>query len=402
MTNDGISNVYGYDPYNKLIWAAVSGTPTCGSSGKCITYDAFGRMVEKSSGSGWTEIWYTQVSGSQVYMLGTTASYAYWPSPGRGTFVASGTNMFMHQDWLGNDRVVSSVTGHTVTADRAYAPYGQQYNAYGSTNPIYGIFAGLTGDFDSGVLFDTPNRELAQYQGRWLTPDPAGAGWNQYAYVTNPLSFTDPLGLFCLVGHCDGDDPPTPPAPPPDPCIFADCGGPGQPPNQPPNPPNPPGTPKPGKNTCAGPNPPVPCVNAANNGTPQTPCSSAGNAPSPGQYQAMGYVAQASWLFGPGVGGLSNAGALAMFKRGLPLDAQVIYGGSPAYANYTYGVFMSSAGYSLDFALWGANAYGAQSSSYTFSPTNPPDPNYPAIPASNVANITAGFNAQQTGTLCHK
>lgn len=38
---------------------------------------------------------------------------------------------------------------------------------------------------------------MAQSQGRWLTPDPAGAGWNQYAYPTNPNSATDPSGLYC-------------------------------------------------------------------------------------------------------------------------------------------------------------------------------------------------------------
>jgi hypothetical protein len=144
--------------------------------------------------------------------------------------------------------------------------------------------------------------------------------------------------------------------------------------------------------------PSVRCTVAANNGQPPTPCSSAANAPSPQQYQAMGYVAQASWLFGPGVGGLSNAGALAMFKRGLPLDAQVIYGGSQAYANYSYGVFMSAAGYPLNFALWGANAYASSQSSY---PQNTPmDPNYPSTPSANVTNITNGYNAQKTGTLC--
>jgi RHS repeat-associated protein len=195
MTNDGGMNVYGYNLFDKLAWAAVSGTPTCGTSGKCITYDAFGRMVEKSNGGAWSEIWYTQVPGSQITMSGTTASYGYWPSPGRGTFVAGGSNVFLHQDWLGNDRIVSSVSAHTVAADRAYAPYGEQYNTFGSTNPIYGMFAGITGDFDSGILFDTPNRELAQYQGRWISPDPAGSGWNQYAYPTNPNSMTDPLGL---------------------------------------------------------------------------------------------------------------------------------------------------------------------------------------------------------------
>jgi RHS repeat-associated protein len=124
-----------------------------------------------------------------------TAKYAYWPSPGRGTFVAAGTNMFLHQDWLGNGRIASAVSGHTVTADRAYAPYGELYNTFGSTNTNNNMFAGNTGDFDPGILFDTPNRELAQYQGRWLSPDPAAAGWNLYAYSTNPNSQVDTSGL---------------------------------------------------------------------------------------------------------------------------------------------------------------------------------------------------------------
>jgi hypothetical protein len=36
--------------------------------------------------------------------------------------------------------------------------------------------------------------------GRWLSPDPAGVGWNQYAYTTNPNSFIDPIGL--AAGGC--------------------------------------------------------------------------------------------------------------------------------------------------------------------------------------------------------
>jgi len=195
MTNDGGSNVYGWNEFSKMKWTAASGTPTCGTSGKCITYDAFGRMVETSNGSTWKELWYTQVLGSVVSMSGTTENYAYWPSPGRGTFVDSGSKSFLHQDWLGNDRIASSPANHNVSADRAYAPYGEQYNTFGSTNPINGIFAGITGDYDSGILFDAPNRELAQYQGRWLSPDPAGSGWNEYAYSTNPNTFRDPSGL---------------------------------------------------------------------------------------------------------------------------------------------------------------------------------------------------------------
>ena len=200
MTNDGGSNVYGWNEFNQIKWTATSGTPTCGTNGKCVTYDALGRMVETSSGSTWTELWYTQVPGSRISMKGATESYAYWPSPGRGTYVDSppSNSIFLHQDWLGNDRVASAIGSHSVTADRAYAPYGEQYNTFGSSNPTYGIFAGISGDFDSGVLFDTPNRELAQSQGRWISPDPAGAGWNSYGYSTNPNSDIDPSGLMSI------------------------------------------------------------------------------------------------------------------------------------------------------------------------------------------------------------
>jgi RHS repeat-associated protein len=177
------------------------------TNGKCVTYDAFGRMVEISSGSAWTEFWYTQVPGNRISMNGTTNGYAYWPSPGRGTYVyGPGYAWFLHPDWLGNDRVVSSLGNHAVFADRAYAPYGERYNTFGDTNPIYGIFAGNSGDYDSGVLFDTPNRELAYAQGRWISPDPAGAGWNLYAYATNPNSEIDPSGLGgTSYSYSDGD-----------------------------------------------------------------------------------------------------------------------------------------------------------------------------------------------------
>jgi YD repeat-containing protein len=199
MTSDGSgSNSFQWNEFSKLKSWIGSGTPTCGTSGKCITYDAFGRAVEFSSGSTWTETWYSQVG--KVGMSGATLSYAYWPSPGRGAVVVNGTSTFtfMHQDWLGNDRVVSSINNHTEIADRDYTPYGgQQFNAFGSTNPVYGMYAEITGDFNAGVLWDTPNRELA-VSGRWLSPDPAGAGWNQYAYATNPLALIDPLGLDCI------------------------------------------------------------------------------------------------------------------------------------------------------------------------------------------------------------
>jgi hypothetical protein len=69
------------------------------------------------------------------------------------------------------------------------------------------------------------------------------------------------------------------------------------------------------------------------------------------------------------------------------------YGGSQAYANYVFGVYMACAGYSLSATLTAANAYGHGFRKYP-SP-NPMDPNYTHIPASNVQNISQGLTMQE-------
>jgi len=135
-------------------------------------------------------------------------------------------------------------------------------------------------------------------------------------------------------------------------------------------------------------------ISAANNGNPivpENPCNRAGNAPDPSVYQAKGQTAQ------------NNSGAdlyyLFQFRAGGGLDAQPQVS-SPAYANYAYGVYMSAAGYTLNQALSGADIYAQYRASYR--PGTVMDPNHPFTPMANVMNITYGFSAQQTGTLCHK
>jgi RHS repeat-associated protein len=143
-------------------------------------------------------------------MSGTTLAHAYLGSPGGGTFLEfGGTSDYLHKDWLGNARIASLITDKTVSADMAYAPYGEVYNFIQGSGSDW-MFTGDVTQLDSEYLFDTPNRELAINQGRWLSPDPAGQGWNQYAYVTNPLNTIDPSGLACyplekyVFGTCAG------------------------------------------------------------------------------------------------------------------------------------------------------------------------------------------------------
>jgi hypothetical protein len=78
----------------------------------------------------------------------------------------------------------------------------------------------------------------------------------------------------------------------------------------------------------------------------------------------------------------------------------VRYGGTPAYANYVFGVYASAVGLTLSQALSGANDYAARRSRYPAGTHF--DPNYPHVPAANVKNITAGYKAEQSGHLCKK
>jgi RHS repeat-associated protein len=167
---------------------------------QCPVYDALGRVVEIDNGGSSSEIWYTQL-GKTVYMNGAAFSYVYWPTPGGGTLLqnygAGGDSLyFQHKDWLGSSRV-SSTLGTTIIDDRAFAPYGEIYDNFGSASANENMFTGDTQDILATLdcCFDTPNREQSSSQGRWLSPDPAGSGWNQYAYATNPNSLTDPSGL---------------------------------------------------------------------------------------------------------------------------------------------------------------------------------------------------------------
>jgi RHS repeat-associated protein len=187
---------YQWDAYNKLV--GIGNPAVCGTSGTCLTYDALGRMVERSVNSTYNEVLYSPI-GKTASMSGwATVNYSYLPLPGGGTLYSTGSTgsnrNYQHKDWLGSARLESVISSSTISLDRAYAPYGEVYANFGSSGHY-----NFTGDTQEvvadGATFDTDNRELNSGQGRWLSPDPARAGWNLYAYPTNPNSLTDPTGL---------------------------------------------------------------------------------------------------------------------------------------------------------------------------------------------------------------
>ena len=129
------------------------------------------------------------------------------------------------------------------------------------------------------------------------------------------------------------------------------------------------------------------------------PCDRTGGAPYPSFYARLGEAA----------GWIGNDVNLWEFRHGGLLDAQAD-GGSTAYANYAFGVYMAAAGYSQAQTLGFANAYAGFPTlrrKFPFIGKKYPklkpsdfDPKYTNTPKVNVPNINAGFNDERNGTLC--
>ena len=217
------------------------------------TYDAFGRMVESGTGSSMQQYIYSPAGGPPLATAhAQILNGVYLPLPGGAIAMIGGTGpgQYNHPDWLGSARVFSSPS-QGATKGFAYAPFGEgyaetsnqwiQFTEFGDAWTVGG------NNNQGGTLDDFMYRRYSPGQGRWISPDPAGLAavdptnpqtWNRYAYVgNNPLSRTDPLGLFyCACEFDDGGgggggvtDPSGG-----DPCFLygMDCGGQG--PSEPP------------------------------------------------------------------------------------------------------------------------------------------------------------------------
>ena len=137
------------------------------------------------------------------------------------------------------------------------------------------------------------------------------------------------------------------------------------------------------------------------NEVPQDPCKYAGENPGPAFWAARGADAEWNPL-------IFYKDARYGFAIGGYLDAQPMATGTvyerAAYGNYVFGAYMAAAGVNLQDALAVANDVA-----WWHSRKNPGqyagrnmDSNFPALPTANVSNITAGYNAEENGTLRQK
>jgi RHS repeat-associated protein len=135
--------------------------------------------------------------------MGGPAPKAFVNLPGGATVIYNSTGLayYRHSDWLGSSRLTST-QGRALYSSSAYAPFGEQYKLAGTSDAS---FTGQNADTATS-LYDFTFREHSPSQGRWISPDPAGAAavdptnpqsWNRYAYTANnPLALVDLLGLI--------------------------------------------------------------------------------------------------------------------------------------------------------------------------------------------------------------
>jgi RHS repeat-associated protein len=197
-----------------LTWNALNQPITVNST--TATYDALGRMVEKGSGSTYTQFVF-RPSGAilAVYSGGLTKGTIPLPGGSTAIYNGSGLNYLRHTDWLGSSRLATT-WAHAVYSKEAYAHFGETYNEAGTPDRS---FTGQDQDVATGPggagVYDFLFRKYDPSAGRWLSPDPSGLSaakreypqsLNRYAYVqNNPMALTDPNGLACVYADSYGN-----------------------------------------------------------------------------------------------------------------------------------------------------------------------------------------------------
>ncbi len=195
VINDG-THSYSYDAEGRIATVDGGGTAT-------YVYDASGRRVRKISG----------IAVDYVYDLGghVISEFSASGNWNRGEVYAGGQHVatydntndatyFTHADWLGTERVRSTVLGAVLPGSPWTSfPFGEGSAA---PNPGPTHFTGKERDAESGNDYFGA-RYYSSAMGRFMSPDEAFADqhpddpqtWNLYMYArNNPLHNVDPTG----------------------------------------------------------------------------------------------------------------------------------------------------------------------------------------------------------------
>jgi RHS repeat-associated protein len=189
-------NSYKWDGANRLVRFASS-TNNTGSS---FTYDGLGRLVrvvDTHAGAITADHSYTWCGNFRCLAHDNTqanspVSTQYFT---QGAII-SGTPYYYVKDKLGSVTELVSSTG-SIASQYIFDPYGNRTTVSGTVVADIG-YAGYFYHPVSGLAFAL-HRAYDPVHARWLNRDPIGeaGGVNLYGYTDgNPVSNTDPLGLF--------------------------------------------------------------------------------------------------------------------------------------------------------------------------------------------------------------
>jgi len=155
-------------------------------------YDGLGRRVSESGNDSLRSLTWC---GEEICQFRSSGGNATYPDP-QGEWRA-GRRLYQERDHLGSVRALRDLSSGAVVARFDYGPYGTEQQRSGSLLPERG-YAGMYRHATTG-LYLTHYRAYSPEYGRWLSRDPIreAGGINLYGYVGgNPVSYTDPLGLW--------------------------------------------------------------------------------------------------------------------------------------------------------------------------------------------------------------
>lgn len=168
------------------------------------TYDGDGTRASKTSPDE-LETSYTWDHSTGIPLLltehtGATRTYVIYGPGGTPYAQVAGTDIvYYHRDQLGSTVALTDADGDPI-ATFAYDPYGTLAASTGTITPLLG-YAGEYTDDETGLIY-LRARYYDPETGQFTTRDPLEQLTSQpYAYANNnPLTYTDPFGLFCIAG----------------------------------------------------------------------------------------------------------------------------------------------------------------------------------------------------------
>lgn len=194
---------FAYDGFNRLASSQTAAETTT------YTYNALGERIRKQNQNGLSTSFHYGPDGELLYeqdQAGNTKVYVWLDGRPLARIDNDASIYYYHVDHLGTPQAMTNQSGTTVwKAD--YEPFGK---ATVTVNTVENNLRSIGQYFDRETnLHYNYFRDYDPTTGRYIEADPIGldGGLNVYTYVGgNPLSYTDPQGLFEIYGNWTGSN----------------------------------------------------------------------------------------------------------------------------------------------------------------------------------------------------